>query len=488
MGLQGLDQGGLAITRRRLGEMLVGVDAEDFRRIPHRQRRQEAVTLVLFIVVPPFLIDGQEAGKGDRRAVGAQGPMAAATEVDGDEVQARGSHLRGDAAFPDEVIETPEIPLQPALKGLRGARDVRGADGLVGLLGIFGLGLVAPRGSGQEGFAIMPANELAHAGQRLFGEIDGVGAHVGDQAGGFIAEGDALIKLLGDPHGAAGGETELARRLLLQGGGGEGGGGLALPALALHLQDLQWVAGEIIGHFRADGRGVFFVGDVEGVELPALPVGEAGRKLAVGMAQPGGDGPVFLGDEGLDLVFPLTDQTQRRTLHAAGRQARAHLAPEQRREVEAHEIVQGAARLLGVDQVHGNGPRMGDGVLHRFFGDLVKDHPLGWFLAHEAPFLEQFQQMPGNGLAFAVRIGGQPEFVGALEGLDDGLHMTLIALDGHITHGKIVFRIDGPLLGEKVAHVTVGGQDLEILPQIFLDGLGLGRGFDDDELTGHGLL
>ncbi len=50
-------------------------------------------------------------------------------------------------------------------------------------------------------------------------------------------------------------------------------------------------------------------------------------------------------------VLALADHAQRRALHAAGRQTAAHLLPQQRRQVEADEIVERAARLLRVDQV-----------------------------------------------------------------------------------------------------------------------------------------
>src|SRR3546814_11381809 len=52
------------------------------------------------------------------------------------------------------------------------------------------------------------------AGDRFRRHVDAVGPHVGDGA--------VLVELLGDAHRVAGGETELARRLLLQRGGGEG--------------------------------------------------------------------------------------------------------------------------------------------------------------------------------------------------------------------------------------------------------------------------
>jgi hypothetical protein len=34
--------------------------------------------------------------------------------------------------------------------------------------------------------------------------------------------------------------------------------------------------------------------------------------------------------------------------------------------------------------------------------------------------------------------------------------------------------------------MTIGGDDLELRSEVFLDGLGLGGGFDDDEIHTHG--
>ena len=39
------------------------------------------------------------------------------------------------------------------------------------------------------------------------------------------------------------------------------------------------------------------------------------------------------------------------------------------------------------------------------------------------------------------------------------------------------------VLGGQIADMAIGGQDGEVLAEIFVDGLGLGRGFDDDD--GH---
>jgi len=66
-----------------------------------------------------------------------------------------------------------------------------------------------------------------------------------------------------------------------------------------------------------------------------------------------------------DLQLALDNQAQRRALHAAGRQARAYLAPQQRRQAEADEVVQRASRLLGVHQRQRDLAGMSDRFLHR---------------------------------------------------------------------------------------------------------------------------
>ena len=63
--------------------------------------------------------------------------------------------------------------------------------------------------------------------------------------------------------------------------------------------------------------------------------------------------PVLLRDEGVDLGLALADHLERDRLHAAGGEALLDLVPEQRRELEAHQPVEHAARLLGVDHVAG---------------------------------------------------------------------------------------------------------------------------------------
>jgi hypothetical protein len=65
----------------------------------------------------------------------------------------------------------------------------------------------------------------------------------------------------------------------------------------------------------------------------------------------GFDRPVFLRLERFDLEFAVADQPQRHRLHAARRARARQFAPQHRRQREADEIVERAAREIGVDQL-----------------------------------------------------------------------------------------------------------------------------------------
>ena len=82
------------------------------------------------------------------------------------------------------------------------------------------------------------------------------------------------------------------------------------------------------------------------------------------------------GDERGDLVLAFADHAQRRALHAAGGQSRANLLPQQRRQIESHQEIEGTPRLLGVDQVDRQLARLRHRLLNRRLGDLVEHHPL----------------------------------------------------------------------------------------------------------------
>ncbi|MNV86523.1 hypothetical protein D3C71_1805660 [compost metagenome] len=90
--------------------------------------------------------------------------------------------------------------------------------------------------------------------------------------------------------------------------------------------------------------------------------------------------------------------------------------------------------------------------------------------------------MPGNRLAFAVRVGRQDQPIGPLQrrgNVGDALFCRCVDFPGH---GEIFVRTDGTVLGRQVADMAEAGQDLIILAQIFVDCLGFSRTFNDDDL------
>ena len=214
--------------------------------------------------------------------------------------------------------------------------------------------------------------------------------------------------------------------------------------------------------------------------LPAMAVEAGGELLALGRRQLRLDGPVLLRLEGLDLGLAVADEPQRHRLHAAGRAGARQLAPQHRGEREADEIVERAAGEIGVHQRRIDDARGLERIENGLLGDRVEGHALD-----RHPFLEGLlvlqntQDVPGDGLALAVGVGGQDQLVGVFDRVGDLFHH----LDGpaiHVpVHLEVLVGLDGAVLGRQVAHVPVGRQHLVIGAQILVDRLGLGDRFND---------
>ena len=100
--------------------------------------------------------------------------------------------------------------------------------------------------------------------------------------------------------------------------------------------------------------------------------GEFAGEFLAAVADGGGDIPVFFAVKGFDFALAFDDHAQRGRLYAAGGEAGADFAPQERREVEADEVVQRAPCLLCVHQVHFELARVGDGLLDGVLGDFVE--------------------------------------------------------------------------------------------------------------------
>ena len=126
-------------------------------------------------------------------------------------------------------------------------------------------------------------------------------------------------------------------------------------------------------------------------------------------------GPPFYGNESGNGAFPFYNHPQGYGLHPAGGQPQLDLEPQQGADFVSHQAVQDAAGLLGVDQFHINWAGVGKGFLDRLFGDFVKDDPLGRFVFQLVPAGGGLQ-VPGDGFAFPVGVGGQENVGGLVAG------------------------------------------------------------------------
>ena len=204
--------------------------------------------------------------------------------------------------------------------------------------------------------------------------------------------------------------------------------------------------------------------------------------IVEGCLQQRGDVRVFLGDEAFDFVFASADEPERHRLHAAcGTRAR-QLAPQDRREIEADEVIERAAGEIGVDQVGVDLARIGHRIEHRLLGDGIEDHALDGLVADRLLAPEKVEHMPGDGLALAIGVGREEERVGFLDRVGnvvDALGRGRIHFPGH---GEVIVRLHRPILGRQVADMAEGGQHLVARAEIFVDCLRLCGRFDDDDV------
>ena len=222
------------------------------------------------------------------------------------------------------------------------------------------------------------------------------------------------------------------------------------------------------------------VGDIERLAVDPDELG--GERVAGGRREDRLDRPVLAGGEGIDLALALDDEPDRHRLDAAGRQAAADLARQQRAQRVADEPVDDPAGLLRVDQVAVDVARVGERLLDRGLRDLAEGHPPG-LLRRDVGGLGD---VPGDRLTLAVEVGREEDEIGALGRLLDLVDLLAPVVVDDVLGLELVVDVHAELalarvLGQ-VADMAVGREDLVIGPQVPLDGARLGRRFDDDEV------
>ena len=206
------------VAGRQAGEALHRAHVADEPPRALRHLRQPHLHVVIAgIVVAVLAIDAEEAI--ERRLRSARGELDVprlGRERDPHPVEPGPSHPARDRALPDQVVEPRLVLADAALQVFRHAREIRRPDGLVRLPRVPGHGTLRTGPAGQVVLAEALADDAPRRAGRALRHPDAVGAHVADQAHRLVADLDALIERLRDPHGPAHAEAELARGLLLQ--------------------------------------------------------------------------------------------------------------------------------------------------------------------------------------------------------------------------------------------------------------------------------
>ncbi len=415
-------QRGFGEAGRRLGVVACGLDVGDGRTVALVERREQLLGCFLVVFfVSIFSIDLQETLMLDDRATRGEDRVAAAfgfdTESEGDGLAGGIGHLRSDRALPDHLVDLEVLggefggDLFGALEPITG-----GADGLVGLLGVLRLRGVGTGSVGDEVVAVPLDDLVAGSRDRGLGQRGAVGSHVGDEA--------SLVETLCDSHGLGRGESELSPCFLLVGRGGERSGRATAIRLRFATADGRGAAGQFRGE-RA-GRGLVEVGTIglgQGAVLAEVTTGRHPKVIEFdqhGGERIGGVGgrirpgrgiegsleiPVVRRPERHPLTLSSDDDAGGHRLHTPGGEPRHDLLPEHRRDLVTDESVEESACLLGIDHPTIELTGIVDGSLDRFGRDLVEDHALD---RHSGA--QHLEEMPGDGLSFAVLVGGEYEF------------------------------------------------------------------------------
>ena len=335
------------------------------------------------------------------------------------------------------------------------------------------MGLLGPLGAlvfiGRLGEVVGPvsvADELPHRLQGLAGDPGGVGPHIGDEAHRpFIPQFHALIELLRQGHGLFGGEPELAVGLHLQAAGDEGRRGIAPLRLLLDLGHPE------LGGLQVVQNPLHLPGAVglDGLGAVLQQVGQEPRRLLAPARQASRD-QYSSGTKA--MMARSRSHTRRRATDCTRPALRPVLTfcQRMRADLVAHQAVEDAPGLLGIVAGPVQRHRVGQGLLDGLLGQLQEQHPV------EAVVLlpQGLGDVPGDGLAFPVRVGAQVDLRDIRRGLLQLLDDLGLAQDGDVFRGKIVLQVHPQLVGGQVPDVAFAGEDHIVAPQIFLQGLGLG--------------
>ncbi len=507
--LEPLHERRLGEARRRLGLVAVGGELACHQAVALGECGKLALLRVVGRLVGVLDVDPPEALVGDDGARGRELGVAPVgrrgTQAHGDGLADRVGHLRRDGAVPDHLVD-PGLH-RPDLGSDFGGRAEAvacWADGLVGLLRVLDLLGVRARGVRHELGAESLGDGGAGGGERGLRQRRAVGSHVGDVA--------LLVERLRGAHRLGRRQPQLAAGFLLEGRGHERRRGTTTVGAGLDRAHREVGVGQPAGERRrgplveqrdlACRRGrqlaarveVLAGGDAEPVdrdERRGELGGVCGRR---GRRERALQVPVARRGERHPLPFALDDDAGGDALHAASRQLRHDLLPQDRRHLVAVQPVQQAPGLLGVDEAAVELARLVDGPPDRLGGDLVEHHA-----AHRHRGVERLEEVPGDGLSFAVLIRCEVELGGVLQVVLQPLDDVALLARHDVERLEVVVDVDAearprlPLVGGghfggvagQVADVSHRRLHDVVVAEVPRDRARFGWGLDDDEGLAH---
>ena len=449
---QGFHQARLCVPRRRARVVPLRLDLDRGERLALCQRRKlgflSIIRVALFVCA--LLVCLQEPAKGDHSSGGDEIRDGAVDDrcgdADGCGRAFRISHLRCDRALPDQVVKLPVVAPQRALQLARDAEGLtRRTNRLVSFLGILALARIDAWLVGNGICTVQGAGLRTRGGDRLLRQVQRVCTHIGDVA--------VFVQALCDAHGLAGREAQLPGCFLLQRRRAERCGRATRVRFRLHRGDdyrCCWVAqcvGEglcclLVERTNIRPQHTLVVEVATGGDALPVDFAESGleRHPSVIRRQLGSQIPVAGSDECEAFAFTVDYQPCRSRLHSASGKPWADLAPEHRRDLVAVEAVEDATGLLGVDQCGVELTRIFLCPLNCFRRDLVKNHALDGYFR-----LQHLEQVPGDGLSFAILISREVKFVGVFERPLEVGNRFLLLVGDHVIRLEPVLDIDGEL-------------------------------------------
>ena len=253
--------------------------------------------------------------------------------------------------------------------------------------------------------AVKLCHQAADRRQGLGGQTGRVRSHVRNEAGIIFADTDAFVQLLRHQHGAARREVQAMGRLLLEGARRERRRRTAGHVL---FRGVQHRVGCPLQGFL-NGDGLFGVAQDQFLAILLGNFRLEERRFLL-LAELDLERPIFFRHKGLDFLVPVSDNLDRYRLDTPRRKPLADLTPQERAQLVAHQPVDNAPRLLGIDHIHVDGTGMFQGFLDRPGRNFMKSDTARLLFVDA----ENMGQMPTDGFPFPVRVRCQIDFVGLL--------------------------------------------------------------------------